>query len=133
MRIPGQSVAGALGLVEGLNGRFSPLYADRAPRRPTIRLDMTTQRAEMGYLKPVALARDFGELSRQRGLEGIGRTAEEGDFLSRIEDYGDARERVAQLGLRIYQLIEREFNVGLMPRSRVRAEFPLRGPMEIVV
>lgn len=129
----GQITSSQINLVEMLNRQFSPLYADQAPRRPTIRLDMTTQREEMGYMKPVALARDWGALSRQRGLEGIGRTAEEGDFLGRIEEYRDARERIAQLGLRIYQLNEREFNVGLMPRSRVRADFPLRGPMEIFI
>ena len=133
MIVAGTRPEGAASFVRGLNNRFSPLLADRAPRRPVIRLDTTTQRAEMGYLKPAALAREFGRFSRGQGLLGIGRTAQEGDFLARIEEYRDARARVAELGLQIYQVNQREFNVGLIPRSRVRAEFPLHGPMEVFV
>lgn len=86
---------------------------------PKVHIDQSQCFAELGLKSPLRLADDFYEESLEAGLDNIGKMAQEGERLMRIEDGGDPIVEIAQEAM--YDDIC-EINVDCAPKSRPKIE-----------
>lgn len=99
-----------------LKMKRTPVSVQLKSHGPSLKLDQQAVWEEIGtggiyHVIDEALAH-----SRQQVIEAIGRIALEGDFLAAIENPGNTIAALAEA------IEEREFNVGVIPRSRPSAE-----------
>ena len=123
---------GAASFASTITERRNPMPATRGPRFTVVDVDTTQQRREIGYRKPVDMAKHLGNKNRQRTMEGIARIAQQGTHMGRIEEYDDARQRLSQLGRRAFEMFnDKEFEVGLKPKSRIDIQVREVGPIDV--
>lgn len=86
------------------------MQIERTPSRLTI--DQTKAWEEMNLKSLQKLIEDFAQEGRTKGLEGIGRRAEEGDELMRIEQGGNPISAIAK---RNSEKPQPSLNIGFIP------------------
>jgi len=88
---------------------------------PKVYIDQTQCFAESGLKPPLQLARDFNQEGLKAIYEAIGRIAEEGTRMVRIEDEGNPIVDIA------YEKAYKEyrFNMVQMPKSRSKIEWDI--------
>jgi len=103
----------------------TPARLEIKTEQPRVLIDQTQCFAEAGRKSLFELSLENTAISRQRILEAIGRLAQDGDLLMRIENGFDAIPTIAEQNA----WPEIDYNLGLIPQSRPKID--VMGSLEI--
>lgn len=104
-----------------------------------VQIDQSACFAEAGLKNYLELTKHNASFAKQRAQQGIARIVRQGNEFINIQNKTDAVARQAEENA--FQLFEKDFNVGLMPKSRPKISFtegkanikPIMGKVEINV
>ncbi|WZL73737.1 DUF6470 family protein [Clostridiaceae bacterium 35-E11] len=104
-----------------INSQIQPPKVQIHSEQAKVAIDQSQCFAESGLKSVFQLGKEWAAQGIQQAFQGIGRIAAQGDELAAIETGGNPISKQALENA--FLMYEKNFNIGLMPKSRPKIEF----------